>query len=487
MLLSLKKLAGETIIYGASTMIGRLLNWLLMPFYIRTLSTYEYGVVVNLYGVISVLLVILTYGLETGFFRFAGKTKDQHVVYDSLLSLLGITSFLFLILGFFLYDDVSSAYYGGRQDITILLVFIILAIDSFVALPFAQLRLENRPIRFGVIKLVNIGVNIFFNLSFLLFIPFLIKGNYLSDRWVYIYGLFDKVFYVFFSNVLSSFVTLLLLIPFIKLHPNRIKFSIFKPVLLYSLPILFVGITGMITQNIDKILLPTLLGGDGFSQLAIYGANFKIGVLMSLFAQSFRFAFEPFFFKNREKGKEAYAKVMDYFIFFGLCIFLGVTLFIDFLNILLTDIYVSGNLIIPIILLALLFYGIYFNLSLWYKLTDKTWIGALMGGIGAILTVALNILLVPQIGIIGSALALLCGYFFIMIISWGLGQHYYPVPYRPDKYLIYFILGGFFYFVDRMISIESVFFLYLFKGSIFVVFIGSFFVMQRYDKSKVDK
>ena len=487
MSLSLRKLAGETIIYGASTMIGRLLNWLLMPFYIRTLTTYEYGVVVNLYGVISVLLVILTYGLETGFFRFAGKAEDRASVYESLLLLLGITSGIFLISGFFVHDNISIAFYGGRHDLTILLVFFILGIDSFVALPFAQLRLQNRPVKFGLIKLVNIGINIFFNLSFLLFIPYMIKNHLISEGLANVYNRFDKVFYVFFSNGISSFVTLLLLIPEIQWHHKNIKVSIFKPVLIYSLPILFVGITGMITQNIDKILLPSLLKGDGFSQLAVYGANFKIGVLMSLFAQSFRFAFEPFFFKNREKGKEAYAKVMDYFIFFGLCIFLGVTLFIDVLNILLTDVYISGNVIIPIILIGLLFYGIYFNLSLWYKLTDKTWIGAIFGGIGATLTVLLNVILVPQIGILGSAIALLIGYFFIMILSWFLGQHFYPIPYQPWRYLFYFVLCGIIFLADRIIAPSSVFFLYLFKGTIFVVFIGSFFVMQRYVKSKVIK
>jgi O-antigen/teichoic acid export membrane protein len=485
MSLSLKKLAGETVIYGASTMIGRLLNWLLMPFYIRTLSTYEYGVVVNFYGIIAVLLVVLTYGLETGFFRFSGKSYNENSVFKTLLALLGFTSGFFVLLGLLLHGSVSDIFYQGEHDLSILLVFIILGLDSFSALPFARLRLQNKAFWFGIVKLINIGANIFFNLLFLLILPYLIKEGFVKGYIVDFYTRFDGIFYVFLSNAISSFITLLLLLPQILQLKSFVDFSILKPVLIYSLPVLFVGITGMITQNIDKILLPALLKEDGFSQLAIYGANFKIGVLMSLFTQSFRFAFEPFFFKNKDKGKESYAKVMDYFIFFGLVIFLGVTLFLDVVNIVLTEDYIRGNTIVPVVLLALLFYGIYFNLSLWYKLTDKTWIGAVFGSIGAVITVVLNIVLVPDIGVFGSAIALLTGYFVMMVVSGLTGRKYYPVPYKPFKYLIYFLAAGFVYFLNLKVSIESDFFSYLFKATIFVFFIGSFFVIQKYDKSKI--
>ncbi|SFE73112.1 Membrane protein involved in the export of O-antigen and teichoic acid [Thermophagus xiamenensis] len=484
MSLSLKKLAGETVIYGASTMIGRLLNWLLMPFYIRTLSTYEYGVVVNFYGVISVLLVILTYGLETGFFRFAGKAKSYKSVYETLLCLLSFTSFIFLSFGIFFFRNVSVSFYGGQHQYAILLVFFILAIDSFVSLPFAKLRLENKSLKFGIIKLISIGANIFFNLFFLVGVPYFINKGLFQGFLSFIhFEELGKVFFVFLSNGISSLITLFLLMSEIKWHRNYLDFRLIKPVLIYSLPILFVGICGMVTQNIDKILLPSLLGSNGFEQLAIYGANFKIGVLMSLFAQSFRFAFEPYFFKNREHGKEQYAKIMDYFIFFGLTIFLGVNIFLDWINILLTDIYTEGNYIIPIILLALLFYGIYYNLSLWYKLTDKTWIGALLGGVGALISVTLNFVLVPIYGIIGSAIALFFGYFSITLLSWLLGKKFYPVPYKPLRYLFYFVLAGIFFLLDHYTVFEILFFQYLYKGTIFVVFIGSFFVIQKYGQN----
>lgn len=484
---SLKKLAGETVIYGASTMVGRLLNWLLMPFYIRTLSTYEYGVVVNFYGIVSILLVVLTYGLETGFFRFSGKSYHENSVFKTLLTLLALTSGLFVFSGFLFHGQISNAFYGGDHSLSILLLFIVLGFDSFIALPFARLRLQNRPVKFGIIKLINIGSNIFFNLFFLLLIPYLIDKNCLSENVESFYNNFDGVFYVFLSNALSSIIAFLLLLPqFIKLH-SFIDFSILRPILLYSLPVLFVGITGMITQNIDKIILPALLSGDGFSELAVYGANFKIGVLMSLFTQSFRFAFEPFFFKNKDHGVSSYARVMDYFICFGLVIFLGVTLFIDLVNVVLTEEYIRGNTIVPVVLLALLFYGIYFNLSLWYKLTDRTWVGAIFGAVGAFITIVLNILLVPEIGIIGSAIALLTGYFLMMIISWIIGRKYYPVPYQPVRYLIYFTIAGILFIINLKIDISNEIFSYLFKGVIFAIFIGSFFVIKRYDKNKVSQ
>jgi len=486
MSLSLKKLAGETIIYGASTMVGRLLNWLLMPFYIRTLTTIEYGVVVNFYGVISVLLVVLTYGLETGFFRFSGKGYNENVIFKTLVSLLGVTSGTFILVGIFFYDLFSVSFYGGEHSLSILLVFIVLGIDSFSSLPFARLRLQNRPVKFGLIKLVNIGVNIFFNLFFLLILPYLIKNQLVNQNIATFYSQFNGVFFVFLSNALSSVVTLVFLLPQVYHLKTIVDFKVIKPVLIYSLPVLFVGITGMLTQNIDKILLPVLLSDEGFSQLAVYGANFKIGILMSLFTQSFRFSFEPFFFKNKGRGKQVYAEVMNYFIFLGLVIFLGVTLFIDVINVVLTSEYIQGNSIIPIVLISLLFYGIYFNLSLWYKLTDRTWVGTIFGTVGAVITIGLNIFLVPSMGIVGSAVALSCGYFVMMILSGYFGKRYYPVPYRIKLYLFYFLMAGLIFWTDTVVIIHDDFFSYLFKAVIFALFIGSFFVIRRYDKSKID-
>jgi O-antigen/teichoic acid export membrane protein len=480
---TLKKLAGETVIYGASTMVGRLLNWLLMPFYIRTLSTYEFGVVINFYAILSVLLVVLTYGLETGFFRFSGKTKDQNSVYKTLLFTLFITSSSFLLLGIGSYIPLSNFFYNGNHSLSILLLFVIVSFDAFLALPFARLRLDNRPIRFGVIKLANIGFNIFFNVIFLLLIPYGVQNHWFSNGIIELYNRFDGVFYVFFSNALSSVLTFFFFVADFFRLKGHLSRSIIKPVLLYSFPVLLVGISGMVTQNIDKIILPVLLDSNGFEKLAVYGANFKIGVLMSLFTQSFRFAFEPFFFKSQDKGKNTYVRIMDYFVFFGLIIFLGVTLFIDAINIVLTAEYLEGNSIIPLILLGQFFYGIYFNLSLWYKLTDKTWFGALFGFIGTGITVGLNFILIPIMGINGAAVSLVAGYFVMMVLSWWFGQKFYPVSYRVGRSFIFFLLALVVYFVDKWVVIENLFFSTIFKGFIFALFIGSFFVLNRLNKS----
>ena len=425
---NLRVLAGETIIYGVSTMLGRFLNWLLMPFYIRTILPEEYGVVINIYGVISILLVVFTYGLETGFFRFSRK-GEQADVFKTSLVMIGSTSLLFIIITIFSAKGISNYFYDGAYKNSLILVSVIVAFDSFLAIPFANLRLNNKSIKFGIFRIANIGLNIFFNLFFLLLLPYLIKGNYLSVFFIDIYNNGNGVFYVLLSNALSSIITALF---FIKEFNNQKGFfsgALLIQLLKYSWPVLVVGITGMLIQNSDKVLMPVLLGENGFKELAVYGANFKIGVLMSLFTQSFRFAFEPYFFNIQEKGKESYAKVMEYFVFFGILIFLGVTLFLDVINILLTKEYLYGNIIIPYVLLGQLFYGIYFNLSLWYKLTDKTIYGAIFGTAGTILTIWLNFILIPTYGIIGGAIAIMVGYGVMMIVSFMLGQKYYKIPY----------------------------------------------------------
>ncbi|GAO31300.1 lipopolysaccharide biosynthesis protein [Geofilum rubicundum] len=469
MSLSLKQLAGDTVIYGASTMVGRLLNWLLMPFYIRVIAPEEYGVIVNMYGIISILLVIFTYGLETGFFRFARK-ENARDVFRTTMSTLGLTSFLLIVLSFVFAPSISRFFYDGQFVYAIVLVGIIIGFDAFLSIPFAQLRLQNRALRFGLIKLISIFLNIGFNLFFFLGLPALFNayefGEVLQD--LYIKG--SGVLYVLLSNALSSVLILLFFIKDLRIKTGRFRWSLLRPILIYSWPVLIVGITGMITQNSDKILMPKLLQEGGFKELAIYGANFKIGVLMSLFTQSFRFAFEPYFFNNREKGVQTYALIMEYFILFGLLIFVGITLFQDVINLLLVNDYIRGNIIIPVVLLAQLFYGIYFNLSLWYKLTDKTFFGAIFGVIGMVLTVVLNFVLIPKIGMIGGALSMLTGYGVMMMISFYTGQKFYPIPYPLKRIAAFFILAFGAFLLNQFVSFDQLFLKYTFKVLIFICF-----------------
>ena len=482
MSLSIKRLAGETVIYGATTMVGRLLNWLLMPFYIRVIAPEEYGVIINIYSFISILLVVFTYGMETGFFRFSREKNDQDV-YKTTLSILGISSLLLIVLSFSFANKISLYFYDGNYSVSIVLVGVIVALDSLLSIPFAKLRLDNRPIKFGFIKLISIFCNIAFNIIFLVVIPYLIDKLYLPEGFVSMYKQGNGVFYVILSNLLSSLVSVFIFIPdFIRVKGSFSPYILMR-MLRYSWPVLVVGITGMITQNADKILIPKLIKENGFVELAIYGANFKIGVLMSLFTQSFRFAFEPYFFNNREKGIDSYAKVMEYFVAFGLFIFLGITVFQDLVNILFTSEYLRGNIIIPYVLVAMLFYGIYFNLSVWYKLSDKTIFGAIFGVMGMIVTVALDFILIPKMGIMGGAIAMLCGYSLMVISSYFVGQKHYYIPYNLKVIGLYFIIAVLIFYLNGLIVVESIFLKYLIKVFIFLAF-PLFFVFYNRLKTK---
>jgi len=298
----------------------------------------------------------------------------------------------------------------------------------------------------------------------------------------YIYSSDLRIFYVLWSNLLASFIIFLILIPGIFKNNFSISKDILKVVFKYSYPIVLVGLFGILNQNIDKILLPYLINSEHpFKELAIYGANFKIGVLMALFTQSFRLAFEPFFFKegkNRD-SKAVYSVVLKYFTFFGMLIFLGVVLFIDVVNIILTPEYTEGNVIIPFILLSQLFFGIYYSLSLWYKLTDRTIYGFYMSLIGLIINLSGLFILVPLYGYIGAAVSILISFFTITIISYFLGQKYYPINYPVIHILILIFMGILLYFIDLNLTINEVYIRYLVKGSIFVFYILFFVISEQ--------
>jgi O-antigen/teichoic acid export membrane protein len=469
MSLSLKQLAGDTIVYGASTMVGRLLNWLLMPFYIRVIAPEEYGIVVNMYGIISILLVIFTYGLETGFFRFARK-ENVADVFKTTISMLAVSSLVLILISTIFSSSISHFFYEGEHTSSIVLVGIIIGFDAFLSIPFAHLRLENKSLRFGLIKLISIFLNIGFNLFFFLGLPALFSFVAMDHPLKELYEQGNGVLYILLSNALSSVLVMFFFIKDLTYMTGNFSWSLLRPIMVYSWPVLIVGITGMITQNSDKILMPKLIGKEGFTELAIYGANFKIGVLMSLFTQSFRFAFEPYFFNNKERGVKAYAQIMEFFIFFALIIFLGIVVFQDVINLLLVESYIRGNKIIPIVLLAQLCYGIYFNLSLWYKLTDRTVFGAIFGVIGMFLTVILNFVLIPKIGMLGGAYALLAGYGVMMIVSFFVGQKYYPVPYPLKRIGIFFLWAIGLYLINQFIGFDQLLLKYTFKVIIFSTF-----------------
>ena len=346
-----KKLAGDTAIYGISSILGRVLNWLLTPYYTRVFLEGEFGVQTNLYSYAAILLVILTYGMETSFFRFASKSENKDRVYSTTLISVFSTSILFLLVFVLLKNFIAGLIQYPQHPEYIVWFAVILAIDAVTAIPFAWIRIEKKAMKFAFIKLVNIAFNIGFNLFFLTFCPWILKHN--PESWIRIfYSPEIGVGYIFISNLLASVVMLLMLMPdILKIHFQFDK-EILKKLLNYGFPILIVGIAGQLTLGIDKILIPFLIpeSQQPMVQLGIYGANFKLAVLMNMFIQAFRYAFEPFFFArgNSKDDPLIYANIMKYFVIFGLLIFLGMTLFVDLLQFINDQKYNSGLKVFPL-------------------------------------------------------------------------------------------------------------------------------------------
>ncbi len=448
---SIKKLAGQTAVYGFSSMLGRLLNYLLVPLYTRVFHTGEYGVVAEFYAYVTFLLVVLTYGMETGFFRFSESKEGFNKTYATTLTSLFFTSMSFLVLINLFAQPLAGLVEHPAHPEYIRWFGFILAFDAFSTIPFAKLRQQNKAWRFAIIKSINIGVNIGANLFFLLLCPALAKSN--PDALILqIYNPAIGIGYIFISNLIASSVTLLALLPDIFDVKYQFDKALLRKMLWYSLPLLIGGLAGMVNETIDRILLKYLLPGSKdfvMSQIGIYGANYKLSIMMTIFIQMFRYAAEPFFFSEAKNkaSKSQFAKVMLYFVLFGLLIFLGITGYIDIVKHFIGSDYHEGLKIVPILLAANLFLGIYFNLSVWYKLNNKTRYGAWMAIFGAIITLVLNIILIPHIGYMGSALATLVCYFSMMLISWYLGKKHYPIPYNLKKIGTYVAIAAGIYFI----------------------------------------
>lgn len=428
----MKKLAKETAIYGVSSILGKFLNWLLVPLYTYVLeSSADYGIVTNLYSWTALLLVILTYGMETGFFRFANKNKENAgEVYSTTLISVGTTAFIFAAFCVLFSQQIANALGYNEYPEYITMLGIVVAIDAFASIPFAYLRFINRPIKFATIKFLYIVLNIVFNLFFLVGCPWLMEHSPSTIDWFYNphYG----VGYVFVSNILSTMIQTLALIPYIFAAKLKFNHQLLRKILQYSLPLLVLGVAGIMNQTLDKILYPFLKPGvEGAAELGIYGATSKIAMVMLMFTQAFRYAYEPFIFaQHKDKNSlSAYADAMKFFIIFSLLIFLGMTLYMDIFKYIIQRDYWVGLNVVPIVLMSFIFQGIFFNLSLWYKLTDKTMYGAWFSILGTIIIVIGNVLLVPRFGYTGAAWSAFACYFVIMLVSYYFGQKYMPIKY----------------------------------------------------------
>lgn len=454
----MKKLAKDTAIYGVSSILGKFLNWLLVPLYTYMLeSSADYGVVTNLYSWTALLLVILTYGMETGYFRFANKNAENAgKVYSTTLLTIGFTSLVFAVICVLFKNPLAEMLGYGSYPEYISMLGVVVAIDAFASIPFAYLRYSNRPVKFAAIKFLYIALNIFFNLFFLVGCPWLMKNAPATVEWFYNPGY--GVGYVFVANILSTVIQTLALLPYVLNVRFSIDFGLLKQILRYSLPLLILGVAGIMNQTLDKILYPFLKPGvEGAAELGIYGATSKIAMIMLMFTQAFRYAYEPFIFaQNKDKNSmSSYADAMKFFIIFSLLIFLGMILYIDIFKYIIQRDYWVGLNVVPIVLVSFIFQGIFFNLSLWYKLTDKTMYGAWFSVIGTVIIVVGNVLLVPHFGYTGSAWAAFACYFIIMIISYFFGQKYMPIKYDFKTIGLYAAITLLMYFVSLYINTSS--------------------------------
>ena len=441
----MKILAKETAIYGVSSIVGKFLNWLLVPLYTYVLQQQaDYGIVTNLYAWTALLLVILTYGMETGFFRFANKEgENAQTVYSTSLIALFTTSLLFAVACVVWRMPISNALGYPTHSEFIAMLGVVVAMDAFASIPFAYLRYKKRPLQFAVLKLLFVFLNIAFNLFFLVLCPKIQDWAIINSWYNPNYG----VGYVFVANILATGIQTLFLLPaVVEGIGNRgqvFSWGLLKQMLKYSLPLLVLGVCGIMNQTLDRILFPFFYeGADAQAQLGIYGACFKVAMVMMMFTQAFRYAYEPFVFAKHKdkKSVEAYADAMKYYIIFSYMILLGMIFYLDLLKFIIAPSYWEGLKIVPVVLWTYIFQGVYFNLSFWYKLTDKTQWGAYFSIIGVVITFALQAIFVPRIGYMASALSSTVCYLVIMLLSYFVGRKHLEIPYDLRRIGIYTLL-----------------------------------------------
>jgi len=453
----IKQLFGQTAVYGLGIVLPRFLNYLLLtPFYTRVFERATYGVITELYAYVVFLLVILTYGMETGYFRFASNSEQKEKVYSTVLSSLFITSLLFIVLALTWSGPISSMMGYGKHPEYIKWLAVIVGIDAFTAIPFARIRLRNQPIKYALIRIAEVSINIGLNLFFLRYCPRHADSELVS----LIYNENIGVGYVLISNLVASSVKLLLLIPdILAAFRSRFDKSLFRKILKYSYPLLIAGLAGTVNEALDRVLLKHMipLEQNPMEQLGIYGANYKLAVLMTLFIQMFKYAAEPFFFsKSGEKdARKLYADVMMFFVVAGLFIFLLVNLYLDYFVLFIGSDFREGVQIVPVVLMANLVMGIFFNLSIWYKLTNLTKYGAVLVLLGAMITVLINTLFIPVYGYTASAWAHLFCYSVMVIVSYLWSRKHYPIPYKVGRILTYIALAVFIYLINELFLQES--------------------------------
>jgi O-antigen/teichoic acid export membrane protein len=495
---AIKRLAGQTAIYGIPTILGRFLQYLLVILLTRVFTRSEYGTISVFYAYASFLMVILTYGMETTFFRFTQEEENKNKVFSTAMLSLMLTSALFLFLSNFFSPTLAAWMdYPGHPEYVVWFAWI-LALDALSSIPFALLRSQNKAARFAVIKFVNILTNISLTLFWLLLCPYLLKhevSGISSTVLRFIYRPDWGIEYVFIANLVASILTLCLLFPQVlkmRWEPNP---ALWKKMLFYTWPLLFAGMAGIVNETFDRLLLRYLLpAGIAESQVGIYSACYKISILMTLFVQAYRFAAEPFFFAQAKEqdAKIVYARIMDFFMITVSLIFLVTMLYLDdFFIHFIGRKFREGRNVIPVLLLANLFLGVYYNLSIWYKLTSKTIWGAWLSAFGAVITLILNFWWIPLSpdhlihGYIGSAWATFICYGSMMVLSYLIGQKYYPVGYHLIRCFGYLGLAIILYFASTVFTFNAALPRLSLNTLLLAIFITTAWIIEKPRLSKV--
>lgn len=472
-----KSLFKQTFIYGLATVLPRMLGFILVPLYTnpKVLSVEEYGRVSFIFAYFVLFNVVLAYGMETAFFRFFNKEESQDKVTSTSAISLIISSFALMGIAFLFRNQISSLINIELKYLN--LVFIILLLDALVIIPFAWLRATARPMRYAIIKIFNVAVNLGLSIFLLLYLKDLAEGNSFFNS---IYIPDYQISYIFISNVVASGLTLLVLLPFYTKLKLKFDAILWKKMMRYALPVLVAGIAYSINETFDRILLEKLLSPEEAEEkIGMYSACYKLALFMTLFATAFRLGIEPYFFSHSktENPQKNYAKILEYFVALGSIIFLVVVIFADLLKpyVILSEAYYEAMWIVPFILLANFCLGIYHNLSVWYKITDRTKFGAYISIIGAIVTLVLNYVLIPIIGFKGSAIATLSAYALMMLLSFYFGRKYYPVPYNVKKISLYLVVSILFSFTFFYNYREN----YIIGIAMLIVFLGLVIILEK--------
>ena len=457
----LKSLAKDTAIYGVSSIVGRFLNYLLVPIYTISMpaSTGGYGFITNMYAITALLLVLLTCGMETGFFRFANKGGEDPVkVYSTTLLTVGAISLSFLAVCLLFLEPIAGVMGYEEHPWYLGMMLIVIAMDAIQAIPFAYLRYKNRPIKFAALKMLFIFASIILNIVYFVFM----KGT--------------NVGAAFLINLICTSLVMLCLISELRGFRYTLDRDLMKRMFRYSFPILILGIAGILNQVVDKIIFPFVYPDpvEADVQLGIYGATSKIAMIMAMFTQAFRFAYEPFVFgKSKEKdNRQMYAQAMKFFIIFTLLAFLTVMFYLDILRSVIGRDYWEGLKVVPIVMAAEMFMGVYFNLSFWYKLTDETKWGAYFSLTACTIVILMNVFLIPVYGYMACAWAGFTGYAVAMLLSYFVGQKKYPIAYDLKSIGGYVLLALMIYVAGEWIPVDNMLLRLLLRTLLLFVFIG---------------